>query len=285
MTESWVRATLPGLADLAPVEHDQHGVVPFVRLAIPAADEDGVAWRCAVGLAARRLAGNPSRFAAWFGKLSWGQELAHDDAERMRVPLLVNVGEPGAEASEDHLVGLVAEALWYELTQDLDLGSGLPVLVEAHDWSVIDHGGDGLAIYRAEEDFSFRLWESKSHRAAGEIRDTVNGACRQLRDHAADYLGRFAVVSQRIVNDDDLARFICGMADEWADGSPAAGVGVCITASPDGDPTMCFERVPEYFEFEDDKHGGRLSVVADLLGFSKKIQRLLWRGSGLWNEP
>jgi hypothetical protein len=146
MTEAWVRAMLPGLADLAPVEHDQHGAVQFVRLVIPAADEDIIAWRCAVGLAARRLAGNPSRFAAWFGKLCWGQELANDDAERMRVPLLVNVGEPGAEASEDHLVGLVAEALWYELTEDLDLGSGLPVVVEAHDWSVTDHGGDGLAI-------------------------------------------------------------------------------------------------------------------------------------------
>ena len=189
----------------------------------------------------------------------------------------MNVGEPGAEASEDHLVGLVAEALWYELRAILDVGSGAPVLVEAHDWSVIDHGGDGLAVYRVDGEFGFPVVgvEVAARSAAREIRDTVNGACRQLRDHTPDYLGRFAVVSQHIVDDDDLARFICGIADEWADASPAAGMGICITASPGGDPTMCSERLPEYFEFEDDKHGGRLSVVADLPGFSQKIRQVL----------
>ena len=68
------------------VEHDQHGVVPFVRLAIPAADKEPRHFGGRHGgLAARRLAGNPSRFAAWFGRLCCGQELSDDEPERMRV--------------------------------------------------------------------------------------------------------------------------------------------------------------------------------------------------------
>jgi hypothetical protein len=200
--------------------------------------------------------------------------------------LLVNFGIPDDPGEDSHLLGLVAECLWFELTGGIDSGIGLPVLIEGHDWSVTDPGGDGLAVYRGAGVLQYRLWESKAHGTVAVVRETVNGACTQLKRRALEYLGRYAVVAQRVTDDDELADFLCGLPEMWVNNSPQAGVGVSVAAPDAADATLCFERLPEYFTLDGEAQRGHLNVVAgNLLDFAKLVRAFIWDGAGLCDAP
>ena len=166
---------------------------------------------------------------------------------------------------------------------DVDVGLGIPIRVEGHDYSVTDPGGDGLTVYLSNGHYCYRLWESKYHGSDRELRQTVNNACRQVSNRALQYLARFSVIEQHLV-DDDLAEFYGSLTELWADKDPNAGVGIAIGAdSYFGEGSNgCFDGMTGYFELTDDQHQGNLNLVEDFQAFSELVRSFLWKGCGLW---
>ena len=157
--------------------------------------------------------------------------------------------------SPTHLHGLVAESIWLEVVADVNVGHGLPVRTEGHDWSATDPGGDGLTVYvTADGGFCFRLWESKHHGANAPVRNTVNDACRQVRSRSLSYLSRFSLIAQQLTENAALAQFYGRLAELWVDRDPAAGVGISVGAGSDVTADGCFGNVTEYFGLDPAQH-------------------------------
>ena len=281
LVPSWLDTVFPQLDAFFVPALGNHGKVSYNAFELTPGGRAAAAYRCALAIAGRRLASNPIRFFSWLAHLSWAEPLDASVAAHLRVPLLVNLGTRSTPSSEDHLLGLLAETLWYELTSSTATVYGRPVLLEGHDWSVTDPGGDGLAVYRDNTGLRFTLWESKSHRSDAGVRSTVNGACRQLRSNAPDYLGRFSIVAQRVAPDAQLASFLCLMAEYWADKSPEANVGISIATSVGSNHVDCFKSMPRYFGLDVASHSGAIFRINHYRQFASAVRDLIWRGAGL----
>jgi hypothetical protein len=146
---------------------------------------------------------------------------------------------------------------------------------------VTDSGGDGLAIYRRQTlGLTFCLWESKAHTGVGEVRDTVNGACRQLDGSALRYLARFSKLGQQVA-DGELRGFYARLPEFWKLSSPEAGGGVCITANDDPAVVVeyCFGNMSSYWSFSDPRQRqGVIALIADLPAFARRVRECLWKG-------
>jgi hypothetical protein len=225
-----------------------------------------------------------ARFFRWLRNAASADPSQIDDTVLLN-DLLVNFGVPEKPAGREHVLGLIAEALWYEITAELGDGRCLPVHLEGHDWSVTDPGGDGLAIFKRSNGFYFVLWESKGHGSAkSAVRETVNRASSQVNVNALDYLGRFKSVWQYI-DDEDLARFIAGISDEWVNATDSAYVGVSVSASGKADSNACFAGMVGYFQLQSGHHRGRLHLMVDVKVLSRRTRKFIWRGCGLCKKP
>ncbi len=241
------------------------------------------------GIAQRRIGMNPRLHGVWVQHLSpeteEGPSVSDSDKELLVAGLLQNVGSPNAPAPLDHLHGLVAEEIWLEIIAEKDWGLGPPIRVEGHDWSATDPGGDGLTVHALKDGaFCFRLWESKYHGTALPIRETVNGACRQVKSRATSYLSRFSLIAQRLTDDAALAGFYGRLPEMWVDRDPAAGVGIVVGASEIGSDDNRFNGMPGYFELEPERHQGQLNTVGDFAVFAMHVRDILWKGCALWIE-
>ena len=238
---------------------------------------------------ARRRLPDERLFQSWHSRATGETDevLSSVDSSVMQVALLENVGAPTEPASDQHLLGLVAEGIWQGVIADRDIGLGTPIRVESHDWSVTDPGGDGLTVYGSNGHYSYRLWESKYHGTDEVVRDTVNTACRQVGKRALSYLARFSLVSQHLADDPQLATFYARLAELWADKDPAAGVGIVVgtDSSHEEGGENCFEGMTAYFELTATQHQGHLNLVDGFRTFAESVRRVLWRGCGLWTEP
>lgn len=256
----------------------------YYQLDVEAAEE--AAATIAKGIARRRIV-NARLHGVWLDQLSVddGTTPSATDVQVFVAGLLQNVGTPEEPADRKHLHGLVAEEIWLQLVpQRNEEGLGLPIRVEGHDWSVTDPGGDGLTVYRTAAGLAFRLWESKYHDANDPVRDTVNGACRQVRDHATSYLARFSLIAQRIADDEHLADFYSRLPQLWVDRDPSAGVGVVVAAGADPAVTT-FDAMPSYFGLMVERHHGQLNMIGNCETFCDLVRLVLWKGCGLWKEP
>ena len=242
----------------------------------------------ACSIAKRRLP-DQRLFQSWqrraTGQLD--EPLGDVDSRVIQAALLENVGSPTAPAIDQHLLGLVAEGIWQGVVTDADVGLGIPVRVESHDWSVTDPGGDGLTVYGSTGHYCYRLWESKYHGNSKALLDTVNLASRQVSTRALSYLARFSLVAQYLTDDQQLAAFYGRLAELWADKDLAAGVGIVIgsDSSHEDSSDHCFDKMTEHFELTADQHQGHLNLVDDFRIFAESVRRFLWTGCGLWTEP
>ncbi len=255
----------------------------YGRLA--SANRDAAAASLACSIASRRLM-DKRLFGLWHCRAIDGIDEALDNvaARVLQQSLLENVGTPTEPAVEEHLYGLVAEAIWQAVVANKDVGLGIPIRVESHDWSVADPGGDGLTVYESNGGYSYRLWESKFHGTGRPLTDTVNTACRQVKDRALDYLARFSLVAQYLSDDHQLATFYARIAELWADKDPSAGVGIVVGSdvSPATGEHGCFNNVTSYFDLPSDQHQGNLNLVDGFPSLAEEVRRVLWKGCGLW---
>ena len=170
---------------------------------------------------------------------------------------------------------------------DTDVGLGIPIRLESHDWSVTDPGGDGLTVYGTAGSYCFRLWESKYHGNEEALKGTVDRACRQVGTRALSYLARFSLVAQYLADDQQLATFYARLTELWADKDSSAGVGIVVGAdsSREAFGDGCFEGMTAYFELTAGQHQGYLNLVDGFRTFAETVRHFLWRGCGLWTEP
>ena len=237
---------------------------------------------------ARRRLPDQRLFQEWHSRAKGEIEeaLSGVDSSVMQAALLENVGSPTEPAIDQHFLGLVAEGIWQDVIAEMDVGLGTPIRVESHDWSVTDPGGDGLTVYGSSGQYCYRLWESKYHGNDGALRDTVNGACRQVGTRALSYLARFSLVAQYLAHDQQLAAFYGRLAELWADKDSGAGVGIVVgtDSSREEDGDDCFEAMTAYFELTAEQHQGHLNLVDGFRTFAESVRRVLWRGCGPWTE-
>jgi hypothetical protein len=277
-----VDPTLSSLFDLELC--DENGLVSLVaRL-----DESRVheaAEVIARGVARRRIGVNARLYAVWSVRSAGdGPDPDARDLQLLVAGLLQNIGTPTEPASLNHLHGLVAEELWMELVSEVAIGLGVPVLVEGHDYSVTDPGGDGLTIYQLDHGFAFRLWESKYHGTPTQVRETVNEACRQVRDRSLSYLSRFSKIAQTVEEDAALAGFFAILPELWVNDDPSAGVGIAIGASSDAPSDDCFAGMPNFFGFAPARQQGHLSSVPGFQELAMRVRACIWEGCG-WTVP
>ena len=248
---------------------------------------ESAAMSLACSIVRRRLP-DDRLFESWHcrakGEIS--DALDNPDDILIQTPVLVNVGLPADPALDEHLHGLVAEAIWQDVVADTDAGLGTPIRVEGHDWSVTDPGGDGLTVYGSDGQYSYRLWESKYHGRDSALKDTVNRACGQVKGRAIDYLARFSIVAQNRTDDQELAAFYACLAELWANKDPAAGVGIVVgtDSSRQESGDGCFDGMTAYFELTAEQHQGQLDLVDGFPAFAEAVRRTLWKGCGLWTE-
>ena len=242
----------------------------------------------ACSIAKRRLP-NERLFQSWHSRSKGEIDEALSDVDSlvMQTALLENVGLPTKPALDQHLHGLVAEGIWQSVVAEKNVGLGIPIRVESHDWSVTDPGGDGLTVYASNGQYCYRLWESKYHGTEGELTSTVNNACRQVRTRALSYLARFSLVAQYLADDQQLATFYGRLAELWIDRDPAAGVGIVVgtDSSRIEGADECFEGMIAYFKLTAEQHQGHLNLVDGFWAFAESVRHVLWKGCGLWIEP
>lgn len=281
-------AKIPTLSDLLETKVSADKGWPQLRCQLDAEQLDAAAVVLAEGIARRRIGTNARLHTQWQSRRRSPDTNPVDARDRRlyEAGLLQNIGTPDQPSPRKQLRGLIAEAIWFEVASEVDVGLGVPVRVEGHDWSATDPGGDGLTVYAtADAGFCFRLWESKYHGTDHRVRRTVNRACRQVKSRSLDYLSRFSLVAQQITDDEALARFYGELAERWVDRDLAAGVGISVGASSDADVSGCFGKVAKYFEFELAQHQAQLHLMADFVELADRVRDEIWKGSGLWTEP
>jgi hypothetical protein len=269
----------PRLTDLLDVAIHVEPAHRRAELRLDPSNRDQAAFWLAVHLAGLRCGNTPQYFNAWFAR--WLGGPAHPDALRECLEAFLgseSIGTAAAPASDDHLEGFVAEHIWHALTREGATGFVCPIRVDGPDWSVTDSGGDGLSIHRVGGTLVFRLWESKAHAANGEVRDVVNGACRQLTSHALRYLARFSLVGQAL-DDDELKLFYGNLVEHWRNSSQQAGSGIAVTTTGTAPVADSFGNLHSYWEFEQaEQRQGLLVVIDDYAAFAKSVREQLWKG-------
>lgn len=274
--------------ELLQVELRDDGGWPQLHCRLELKHLDLAAVALAEGIARRRIGVNDRVHKQWqTRRLDLTQEpLAAGDLQVLEASLLENLGTPDQPGSDNHLHGLVAESIWSEVVADVDAGLGRPVRVEGHDWSATDPGGDGLTVYvTADDGYCFRLWESKHHGSDAPVRDTVNGACRQVKSRSPSYLARFSLIAQHLTDNETLARFYGSLTELWVNRDPAAGIGISVGAGDAVDADACFDRVTNYFELEPTQHQAQLHLMGDFAELARRVRVEVWKGCGLWTEP
>lgn len=283
----WVRSWFGPLSDLCTTTLADEDGVPTVRCVVDPSHSERFAWRLAAGLAARKLAPRPGLFADWMGAAAGCTgPLPQDRVDRMiDRGLLVNLGTPAEPASDNHFFGLVGESTLYELLVAGCQGLGNPVLVEGHDWSVTDTGGDQLSVYDGQNGFFFRLWESKARHGATNLTTVVKGAAEQIDEKAASYLARFSIATSRSVADPALADFVALMPDLWADNDPRGGAGVGVTTHAAGAAETPFAQLAGHFNVPNASKTGHLTLLGLFPTYRATVSQTIWRGLGLWTGP
>lgn len=239
--------------------------------------EENAAWLVAILIVRLRCGGSPHLFTAWMDRISGGPPLPQVE-HQVLVEQLTEDLSPGG--NETHLQGLVVEHIWYALTREWLMETGRLVRIEEPSWAVIDHGADGIAVYKDGDCLSFALWESKQHEARTPIRATVQRACVQLELRAARYLARASKVAQTIADDVALAELYGRMSELWIRGDPRAHVGIHVTSSLAAVEQRAFAALPDHFEAltGDDQREGILARFHDFPAFARRVRDIIWIG-------
>jgi hypothetical protein len=243
---------------------------------------DEAVWWLADLIVRLRCGALPAYYDVWRSKVNGeGSEVSETQARVLRAAVTTNLLESGTKETNHHEQGLVAEHIWFALTREGEQPGRTLVRIEEPSWSVTDQGADGLAVFRIDSDLTFRLWETKKHDAEGKVRDTVNGACRQLDSGGIAYLARMSKTTQEAVRDDDeLAGFYARMPDMWGDGDDCSGAGISVATTDQTDWEDCFGGLPNYFTEHtgDRQREGLITRIPNFDEFTVAVREAIWNG-------
>jgi len=223
--------------------------------------------------------GGGSRAAAtWRSAALAGSRLAGSDREMVAAFVTGVFGLPPRGKSKTHVVGHVAEWLWYlharhalSLTRKVEL-------LETPKFNVTEPGADGFIVYTdsSSGETIFRLWEIKQHVGGSPVSDTVTDAYGQLKTHATRYLAQLTSVHSAINGPvGDLCK---QLVDFWIDSNSRAGVGVSVASATTPAPATCFSTMGNHFPgfTRAGQLEGLLLAVEDLEDLALEVRGYLW---------
>lgn len=199
------------------------------------------------------------------------------DQLSLRVYFQMDFGLPGTQPAEHRLEAAVSEALWRRCVSSRTEASRSLEQVFGHSIDVTDHGGDGLVVYREDNQLCFRLWEIKKHVAKNDLRDTVTGAHRQLDENALGYLARFSL-AYRDSADSAVAAFMAELVDRWLERSPTAGAGVAVASELCSQSDDAFDGLRTRFPEFKGRLEGLANIFVDYTAFCEIVQAEIWKG-------
>lgn len=236
-----------------------------------------VAWIIAEA-AMKYRGGNSIVYSTWRAAALAGVKLT--GAEREVVAAFVEsvFGLPPKGKSEDHLVGHVAEWMWYLHASETVDPARTPVVLEPPKFNVTEPGADGFVVFRetVTDEHHYRLWELKKHTAVGPVSSTVSTAYNQLRTKAMRYLAQ--QVSIYSTTEGPVGELCSKLVEFWLESHERAGAGVGVATATTPPPNTCFTTMGKKFPGFD-KPGqleGLLLAVEDLLEIAKDVRGYLW---------
>ena len=146
-------------------------------------------WRC------RGAVGN---YRLWRDAVNGGSRLYGADLRKVLPFVTTAFGTAATPKPEAHLCGWVAEFVWYQLAQEINIRSGRRLRrLEGPSFHATEPGGDGLTVWELETDatLTFCLWEIKNHVGESALSATVGRAYQQLEERATEYLAKLTEIA------------------------------------------------------------------------------------------
>jgi len=241
------------------------------------AERAAVAWIVAEAVMKYR-GGNSVVYPTWRAAALAGEKVTGTTRELLAAFVESVFGLPPDGKSEDHLVGHVAEWMWFLHASETVDPARTPVVLEPPKFNVIEPGADGFIVFNetATGEHFFRLWELKKHTATTPVSSTVSIAYGQLRTKALRYLAQQVSVYSR--KDGPVGELCSRLVEFWIECHDRAGAGVGVTSATTPPPKQCFTTMGKQFPGFD-KPGqleGLLLAVEDLLEIAKDVRGYLW---------
>ncbi|GAA1152966.1 hypothetical protein GCM10009673_00110 [Nesterenkonia sandarakina] len=187
-------------------------------------------------------------------------------------------GLPPEGKSEDHLVGHVAEWMWYLHASETVDPVRTPVVLEPPKFNVTEPGADGFIVFHetVTDEYYYRLWELKKHTAFGPVSSTVGTAYHQLRTNAMRYLAQ--QVSIYSTTEGPIGELCSNLVEFWLESHERAGAGVGVTSATIPPPSTCFTTMGQQFPgfVKPGQLEGLLLAVEDLVEIAKDVRGYLW---------
>lgn len=246
-------------------------------IGLSAVERAAVAWIIAEA-AMKYRCGNSVAYSVWRDAALAARKLT--GANHVVVAAFVEsvFGLPPGGKSEDHLVGHVAEWMWYLHAYETVDPARTPVVLEPPKFNVTEPGADGFIVFHeaVTNSHHYRLWELKKHTAAGPVSSTVSTAYNQLRTKAMRYLAQQVSIYSAI--EGPIGELCSKLVEFWLEGHERAGVGVGVTSATTPAPDMCFTTMGKQFPGFDrpGQLEGLLLAVEDLLEIAKDVRGYLW---------
>lgn len=253
---AWRRGTVEGLTDV---------------------DRAALAWMVATAVMEHRC-GASSAYDLWRTSAIEGASLRGRDRDIVAAFVAGVFGLPPDGKSEDHLIGHVAEWIWYlHAMETVDPVRSIAIL-EPPKFNVTEPGADGFVVYLDTGNGSphFRLWEIKQHVGGAALSRTVGAAYRQISSEATRYLAQLTSIHAETPG---VVGELCSrLVDAWVDAAPSAGAGVSVASKTVPAPTRCFSTMGNYFPRLNNAHQleGLIVAVDDLAGFGRYVREYLW---------
>lgn len=236
-----------------------------------------LAWLIADAVMTHR--GGASRAAGlWRNAALTGTKLIGTDRAIVEAFIAGVFGLPPDGKSETHLIGHVAEWLWYlHAIETVDAVRSI-ALLDPPKFNVTEPGADGFIVFadNVTSETSFRLWEIKQHVGNSAVSETVSEAYDQLRNHATRYLAQLTSIYS--VQPGPVGDLCKQLVDFWIDCNDRAGVGVGVASSTTPAPSRCFTTMGKQFPGfgQAGQLEGLLLAIEDLDKLAVSVRGYLW---------
>lgn len=241
------------------------------------ADRAALAWIVARAVMIHRGGGSMVT-DLWLQAALSGKKVTGADREVVSAFVEGVFGLPPRGKSENHLVGHVAEWLWYLHAREITNPSRSITFLDVPKFNVTEPGADGFVVFSdtASGETSFRLWEIKQHVGNSSVSSTVGDAYTQLKAHATRYLAQLTSIHSGLPGP---AGELCKqLVDFWIECNDRAGVGIGVASAATPPPAQCFSTMGKHFPGfgKPGQLEGLLLAVQDLEELARDVRGYLW---------
>jgi hypothetical protein len=223
--------------------------------------------------------GRTALYSYWLRRVSYRGGRVNALSGDLAIALLDSIGTKQEPGSDDHLEGHIAEVIWAVLLREHEHPAGTLIDRSEVKTTVYGQGGDGHALYLAEDSsLTFRLWESKKNASASNsLQATTTGAYRQIRKNGARYVAQLVAANQRKAA--PVGPYFAQLHALWRRKAPSIGVGVALATHVTDAPDRHFDNMDKLLpDFAAAQLEGSLVGIGDFCSFAEMVRARLWKG-------